>query len=229
MHMQAMLAALCGCLLGASGQAREALRLKSGYVLEAAGHEQHGDVLEVRLGTGSLQIPVAEVEAIDVLPEIAVEKPAAVATPEQMLRDAALRQGIEAAFVRSVAMVESGMRQTSVSRKGAMGLMQLMPGTAEELHVDASKADDNALGGAMYLRKLLLAYKGNSGLALAAYNAGPGAVKRYGGVPPYRETRLYILKVLKEYERQIRAQPKVVEASAAPVAATGISTPTATN
>jgi soluble lytic murein transglycosylase-like protein len=105
-------------------------------------------------------------------------------------------------LVRSVAKVESGLRQTAVSPKGAVGLMQLMPGTAATLGISASSPQGNAVGGARYLRQLLLQYHGDAALALAAYNAGPGSVARYGGVPPYSETRRYVVKVLEEYARE---------------------------
>ncbi|MGC2660053.1 MAG: lytic transglycosylase domain-containing protein, partial [Bryobacteraceae bacterium] len=104
-------------------------------------------------------------------------------------------------LVLSVAKVESGLRQDAISPKGAEGLMQLMPLTAEALGVDARQPDQNARGGATYLRLLLERYKNNAVLALAAYNAGPGAVQRYGGVPPYLETERYIDRVLREYFR----------------------------
>jgi soluble lytic murein transglycosylase-like protein len=104
-------------------------------------------------------------------------------------------------LVLSVAKVESGLRQDAISRKGAKGLMQLMPQTALGLGVDAGKPEQNALGGAAYLRSLLERYSNNAVLALAAYNAGPGAVQKYGGVPPYAETQLYIERVLREYSR----------------------------
>jgi soluble lytic murein transglycosylase-like protein len=80
--------------------------------------------------------------------------------------------------------------------------MQLMPATASALGVNAKLAEQNAQGGAKFLRELLIRYRGNATLALAAYNAGPGAVEKYKGVPPYRETRRYIVKVLREYARQ---------------------------
>ena len=80
--------------------------------------------------------------------------------------------------------------------------MQLMPATATELGVKVNFADDNARGGAKYLRNLLLRYRGDAVLALAAYNAGPGAVAKFGGVPPYAETRRYVESVLREFARQ---------------------------
>ena len=125
-------------------------------------------------------------------------------TPEILLSETALAQGMDAAFVRSVARVESGLKQASISKKGAIGLMQLMPGTAKELGVDAFRSDENARGGVQYLRSLLLRYQGDSVLALAAYNAGPGAVQRFNGLPPYLETRRYVVSVLKEYNRQLQ-------------------------
>ena len=100
---------------------------------------------------------------------------------------------------------ESGFQPTALSPKGAIGLMQLMPDTARTLGVDPKVPQQNAEGGAQYLRELLARYEDNPDqvlLALAAYNAGPGAVEKYHGVPPYRETREYILRVLKNWDRQ---------------------------
>jgi soluble lytic murein transglycosylase-like protein len=91
--------------------------------------------------------------------------------------------------------------------------MQLMPGTARDLGVDATQAGDNALGGAKYLRALLLRYHCNSALALAAYNAGPGAVQRFGGVPPYAETRNYVRRVTREYDRELQQATRAKAAS----------------
>ncbi len=85
--------------------------------------------------------------------------------------------------------------------------MQLMPETAADLGINAQLDTENANGGAKYLRALLLKYRGDSALALAAYNAGPGAVARFGGIPPYEETRRYVVKVLREYAREQKHQP----------------------
>ena len=116
---------------------------------------------------------------------------------EPLVREHAARQSLRPDLVRAVIQVESGFNPRATSPKGAMGLMQLMPATARELGVrDAYDPADNIRGGTTYLRQLLDRYEGNEELALAAYNAGSGAVDRYGRqVPPYQETQDYVLKV----------------------------------
>ena len=104
----------------------------------------------------------------------------------------------------------------AVSAKGARGIMQLMPGTAAELNVDVSDAFDNIRGGATYLRRQLDRFGGSVPLALAAYNAGPGAVLRYGGIPPYRETRNYVATILGRWRAlPITNSPSIITIEAA--------------
>jgi len=105
---------------------------------------------------------------------------------------AAARHNIAAALVDTVARRESFYRTVAVSKAGAIGVMQLMPATARALGVDPHDPAANIEGGSAYLRKQLDRFGGRIDLALAAYNAGPGAVARYGGVPPYRETQAYV-------------------------------------
>jgi soluble lytic murein transglycosylase-like protein len=200
-------------LLLASGQ--ETVHLKNGFSLVAESHTQTAGRMVLRTGTGTLEIPVEDVASIDTS-VVAASKTAPAMRPQDVLDAAAGDQRIPPELVRSVAKAESDFRGDAVSAKGALGLMQLMPSTARELGVDPARADQNAEGGAKYLRELLIRYHGDSALALAAYNAGPGAVDRFGGVPPYIETRRYVLKVLREYERQHKLEqiPKVNKPSA---------------
>jgi len=108
--------------------------------------------------------------------------------------------GVPTGLVRAVMMAESAGDPNALSVAGAQGLMQLMPGTASHCGIDAFEPDENVQCGAGYLRQLLDRYHGNVTLAVAAYNAGPGAVDRYHGVPPYAETRLYVARVLSAYQ-----------------------------
>lgn len=110
-------------------------------------------------------------------------------------QEAAREHGLPPRLLAAVAWQESRGRADAVSPKGAIGVMQLMPGTARRLGVDPHDREDNIRGGARYLRQQIDRF-GSVPLALAAYNAGPGAVHRYGGIPPYRETRSYVASIL---------------------------------
>lgn len=112
------------------------------------------------------------------------------------INQAALKHGIDPAFVRAVIHAESHFNPRAVSKQGAQGLMQLMPATARELGVKNSlSAQQNINGGVKHLARLLRKYNGDNNLAAAAYNAGEGAVKRHGGIPPYKETQVYVERV----------------------------------
>jgi soluble lytic murein transglycosylase-like protein len=126
---------------------------------------------------------------------------------EELLQEHSKRQSLRPELVRAVIQVESGFDPRATSAKGAMGLMQLMPQTARSLGVlNAYDPEENIRGGTVYLRQLLDKF-GSEQLALAAYNAGPGAVDRYDGVPPYRETREYVRKVGSKATLQDRTTP----------------------
>lgn len=117
---------------------------------------------------------------------------------DRSIKTAAAKYNISPDLIRAVIRAESGFKQNAVSPTGAKGLMQLMPQTARELGVkDPFNIDQNIDGGTRYLKKMLDLFGGNVKKALAAYNAGPGTVKRYNGIPPYRETTLYVERVLK--------------------------------
>jgi soluble lytic murein transglycosylase-like protein len=134
-------------------------------------------------------------------PEIRFEK--AEGRPksiEEIISEIASKFQIEASLVKAIVAVESRCNPSAVSRKGAQGLMQLMPGTAKDLKVGQPfDPRENVVGGVKYIKGLLASY-GDLRLALAAYNAGPGAVNKYAGIPPYRETINYVKKVLKYYK-----------------------------
>ncbi len=117
------------------------------------------------------------------------------------IEEASRVTGLPAALIDAVIRTESGYRPNAVSRSGAQGLMQLMPGTAAEVGVrDPFDPRQNILGGAMYLKKMYDRF-GSLKLAIAAYNAGPAAVAKHGGIPPFAETRRYVQVVLKRYEK----------------------------
>ncbi len=131
--------------------------------------------------------------------------PGAASAFEEVLQEAAMEHGLEPELLKAVIKAESGFNPKAVSRAGAKGLMQLMDSTARGLGVqDPFDPVQNVHGGALYLRRLLDRY-GDIRLALAAYNAGAGAVDRYGGIPPFRETQAYVPKVLKYLEEYRRA------------------------
>jgi soluble lytic murein transglycosylase-like protein len=121
----------------------------------------------------------------------------------EMLAQAGAAHHIDEDLLASVVRAESAGQVKAVSRTGARGLMQLMPGTASAMGVaDSFRADENIAGGTAYLDWLLTRYHDNVEKALAAYNAGPGAVDKYHGVPPYRETREYVARVIREFNRR---------------------------
>lgn len=119
---------------------------------------------------------------------------------ENLIEKYAQKNNLDKDFVKAVIKQESGFNAKATSHCGAMGLMQLMPQTAMSLGVEnAYDVEQNIMGGTKYLSNLLNQYNGDKTLALAAYNAGPGAVKRYGGIPPYQETQNYVKKVIANY------------------------------
>ncbi|WP_263418950.1 lytic transglycosylase domain-containing protein [Terriglobus albidus] len=121
----------------------------------------------------------------------------------QLLASAGAAHRVDADLLAAVVRAESNNQPAAVSRAGAQGLMQLMPGTARELGVHNSfHPGENVNGGSAYLDALLTRYHDNMAMALAAYNAGPGAVDRYHGIPPYRETRAYVARVIREFNRR---------------------------
>ncbi|MDI3328964.1 MAG: lytic transglycosylase domain-containing protein [Alicyclobacillaceae bacterium] len=159
-----------------------------------------------RNGSGrppSLRSPGAPVAAETVLPGRPKAPDGAAGTERWMplILQTAGRYGLDPALLRAVMAVESGGNPSARSPAGALGLMQLMPSTARSLGVDPLDPAQNLDGGARYLRDLLARFRGDVVLALAAYNAGPAAVERHGGIPPYPETREYVRRVTELYRR----------------------------
>ncbi len=186
----------------------------SGAQIQADRHELVGDKIRLFRGSGFTEVPAAAIAEFEVFedpqPQLAdvqvpVATPGSVAAPssnpKDMIREAALRAGLPPEFVASVAKVESGFQARAVSAKGAIGVMQLMPATAKALGADPHDPRQNIEAGTQLLRDLLLKYDGDVVKALAAYNAGSGAVARYGGLPPYDETRRYVNKVIGAYQQ----------------------------
>ena len=131
---------------------------------------------------------------------------------DQLIRDNALLHGVRTDLVRAVVQVESGFNPLAKSPKGAMGLMQLMPQTMKDFGVrDAFNPVENIRGGVAYLKQLLNRYSNNEVLALAAYNAGPGAVDKHGQtVPPYKETQDYVSRINKMSARPVQMRGSVI-------------------
>ena len=128
---------------------------------------------------------------------------------ERLVRANAIASNVDPALIEAVIANESGFDANATSSAGAQGLMQLMPATAAELGVtDSYDPAQNVFGGSRYLRDLLDRFGGDTKLALAAYNAGAGAVEKYGGVPPYAQTRAYVQNVLASYEKFSSRRPR---------------------
>lgn len=134
---------------------------------------------------------------------------------DEIIQSISGRHRIDPDLINSVIHAESGFNQHAISRKGAQGLMQLMPQTATHLGVaDAFNPGDNVEGGTRYLRELLERYNFDVIKALAAYNAGPGRVEQYRGVPPYSETRAYVARIIRDFNRKKLAEKKAASATA---------------
>jgi soluble lytic murein transglycosylase-like protein len=158
---------------------------------------------------------IAAIENVpDPSPQAKLEPPASSTTAKltttdlgEMLTRAGQQHNLDVDLLASVVKAESNGNARAVSRAGAQGLMQLMPQTAAGLGVhDSFEPQQNVGGGSTYLDALLTRYHDNLALALAAYNAGPQAVAKYHGIPPYRETRVYVARVIHEFNRRVLAR-----------------------
>jgi soluble lytic murein transglycosylase-like protein len=210
------------CFVGVAllAQAGEFVVLSNGFRIHADSHSTDGPVIRLQTNQGVIEIQastVAQFEpedytapAVSSVAPAASKPPVAELTPQELVTRAAIHAGLPPAIVHSIARAESGYRQDAVSPKGAIGLMQLMPKTAAALDADPSDPAQNAEAGARYLRDLLQKYENDPhqvSKAVAAYNAGPAAVDKYHGIPPYPETIQYVNRVLKQYQKE-QAKPK---------------------
>jgi len=220
----ALLLSATAMLSYASGFAAERVTLRGGAQFDCVRREADGDQVRLYLfppaasapgeSSNYVQVPAASVLTVESIPDPIPTSPAkasvstslAPLTPAemtQMLSRAGSQHNIDADLLASVVKAESNGNARAVSRAGAQGLMQLMPATATTLGVhDSFAPEQNIGGGTAYLDQLLKRYKDNIALALAAYNTGPPAVDRYHGIPPYRETRAYVARVIREFNRR---------------------------
>jgi len=247
------LAALCAIAGGvgdAPAHASELVSLKNGFDLVCDHRVTVGDRVRLYPAAGSgnfVEFGAAEIASIEPAPSPQPESvdaanlkaakdsrfkdaaPTVLAPAElhEMLAKAGAQHNLDADLLASVVHAESGGRVRAVSRTGARGLMQLMPETAAEVGVsDSFRPEENIRGGTAYLDSLLTKYGDNLALALAAYNAGPAAVARWHGVPPYRETRAYVARVIREFNARQRAQPSTRTAANALASNNPLSLPT---
>ncbi len=190
-------------LLGAPALRAEYVVLRSGQRLTVTSYQLNGDTYRLQMAGGSVEIAAEEVVAIEP-EEIFTPVPAtpAVKPPySELVEAAAARYKVDADLITSVIAVESNFDPKAVSRKKARGLMQLLPETAARLGVrNIEDPQENIDAGTRYLRELLQKYNNNLVLALAAYNAGPERIQRYGRVPPFAETISYVRRVKRGYE-----------------------------
>jgi len=214
-------------LLSAACAASDLAVLRNGFTIRHESRAQLGE--NTRLFTSKdrasfVDVPTADVERFekdDSIPATAPSAPAVArrqASPQSVadaINSASHRYKLDPDFVSSVVSAESGFNPQARSRKGAQGLMQLMPDTASQLGVnDPYDPAKNADGGTRYLRGLLERYNFDVPKALAAYNAGPTRVQQHNGVPPYRETRRYVARIINDYNRKKIAEGYVAPATA---------------
>ena len=209
-------------LLGAPALRAEYVVLRSGQRLTVTSYQLNGDKYRLQMAGGSVEIAAEEVVAIEP-EEIFTPVPAtpAVKPPyRELVEAAAARYKVDADLITSVIAVESNFDPKAVSRKKARGLMQLLPETAARLGVrNIEDPQENIDAGTRYLRELLQKYNNNLVLALAAYNAGPERIQRYGRVPPFAETISYVRRVKRGYENNkastLKKRAEIAERTAA--------------
>jgi len=210
----------------AAGARADYFVLRSGARLNVTAYQLVGERYRIQMNGGSAEIAAADVVAIE--PEEifipAPRMPLTQAPYGDMIQSAAKKYSVDADLIFSVIAAESNFNPRAISRRGARGLMQLLPATGTRFGVkDIFDPVQNIDAGTQYLRDLIARYQGDLVLTLAAYNAGPGAVQRYGRVPPYNETISYVRAIRKTYALRKSKNDAKTEAKAEPkaVATTG--------
>lgn len=217
--------------------ASEVAVLKNGFSIRHERREVIGSITRLYVnadGSSFVDVPTADIEHFEAAPDEALSRPRPAASASRLspaktsgfpsatgfparpktdlseiVNDAGGKYRLDPDLLNSVIKAESAFNPRAVSPKGAQGLMQLMPGTASQLGVRNSfDAQSNVDGGTRYLRELLERYNFDLVKALAAYNAGPQRVERFGGVPPYYETRAYVARIVRDFNKKKTAQQK---------------------
>lgn len=190
--------------------------LRNGFAIRHEARETLADGATTRLylspeKSSFVDVRTSDIAGYEPVPaEIIPQAPNPVSPPltlAEIIREASDKTSLDEDLLYSVIKAESGSNTRAVSAKGAQGLMQLMPKTARSLGVqDAFDPRDNVNGGSRYLHEMLVRFHFDLAKALGAYNAGPEAVEKYHSVPPYRETRLYVSRIIKDYNHKKLAQ-----------------------
>lgn len=200
-------------------RAAEVVTLRNGFTVTCQRRETLSpDTVRLYLHADSyMDVATSAIVSVETVADAPAPAPSAQPAPANtgsIFADSGARHNVNVDLLASVVKAESGGNAHAVSRTGARGLMQLMPGTAAQLNVqDSFDPASNVNGGSAYLDQLLTRYHENLALALAAYNAGPAAVDRYHGVPPYRETRAYVARVIREFNRRVAEQARAASAT----------------
>lgn len=186
--------------------------LKSGVRLHITGYEQTGDQIRLTVAGGTVNIAATDLVSVEPEDQFAALPPApepAKGPYGDLIRAAAAKHGVDEKLITHVIAVESNFNPRAASHKQALGLMQLLPATAAKYSVsNIFDPAENIDAGTHYLKDLLTHYKGNTSLALAAYNAGPQMVSKYGGIPPFSETQKYVQKINVTLAQEKTQSPK---------------------
>jgi len=209
-------------LAGISASATDIALLNNGFSIRHERREAIGSVTRLYLSktdaTGYVDVPTADIVRIEQDSSAESDTPRAMRALPDVVNSASSRYRLDPDLVNSVIRAESDFNPKALSRKGAEGLMQLMPETAARLGVaDAMDPSANVEGGTRYLRALLEYYNFNLIKALAAYNAGPQRVDQYRGVPPYSETQAYVARIVRDFNRKKLAEEKAAAQPAHPI------------